>query len=42
MISPEYQEGMPIVKVKGSLKRNIAFWKRIRARRFVRDSLVEG
>ena len=25
VISPEYQEGVPIVKVKGSLKRKIAF-----------------
>ena len=28
-ISPEYQEGVPIVKVKDSLKRNIAFWEHI-------------
>ena len=27
VISPEYKEGVPIVKVKGSLKCNIAFWK---------------
>ena len=25
--SPEYKEGVSIVKVKGSLKCNIAFWK---------------
>ena len=27
VISPEYKEGVPIVKVKGILKCNIAFWK---------------
>ena len=25
VVSPEYQEEAPIIKVKGSLKRNIAF-----------------
>ena len=42
VISPEYQEGVPIVKVKGSLKRNIAFWEHIGASRFVRDTIVDG
>ena len=42
VISPEYQEGVPIVKVKGSLKSNIAFWEHIGASRFVRDTIVDG
>ena len=42
VISPEYQEGVPIVKFKGSLKRNIAFWEHIGASRFVRDTIVDG
>ena len=35
VISPEYQEGVPIVKVKGSLERNIAFWEPKGASRFM-------
>ena len=42
VISPEYQEGVPIVKVKGSLKRNVAFWEHIGAIRFIRDTIVYG
>ena len=42
VISPEYQEGVPIVKVKGSLKRNVAFWVHIGAFRFIRDTIVYG
>ena len=42
VISPEYQEGVLIVKVKGSLKRNIAFWEQIGASRFIRDTIVDG
>ena len=42
VLSPEYQEGVPIVKVKGSLKRNVAFWEHIGASRFIRDTIVSG
>ena len=42
VISPQYQEGVPIVKVKGSLKRNVAFWEHIGASRFIRDTIVYG
>ena len=42
VISPEYQEGVPIVKVKSSLKRNVAFWEHIGASRFIRDTIVFG
>ena len=42
VITPEYQEGVPIVKVKGSLKRNVAFWEHIGASRFIRDTIVFG
>ena len=42
VISPEYQERVPIVKVKGSFKRNVAFWKHIGASRFIRDTIVFG
>ncbi|PFX26398.1 hypothetical protein AWC38_SpisGene8944 [Stylophora pistillata] len=42
VIRPEYQEGVPIVKVKGSLKRNVAFWEHIGASRFIRDTIVFG
>ena len=42
VISPEYQEGVPIVKVKGSLERNVAFWEHIGASRFIRDTIVFG
>ena len=40
VISPEYQEGVPIVKVKGSLKRNVAFWGHTGASRFIHDTIV--
>ena len=42
VISPEYQEGVPIVKVKGSLKRNVAFWEQIGSSRFILDTIVNG
>ncbi|PFX28542.1 hypothetical protein AWC38_SpisGene6737 [Stylophora pistillata] len=42
VISPEYQEGVPIVKVKGSLNSNVAFWEHIGASRFIRDTIVFG
>ena len=42
VISPEYQKGVSIVKVKGSLKRNVAFWEHIGASRFIRDTIVYG
>ena len=29
------------VKVKGSLKRNVAFWEHIGASRFIRDTIVD-
>ena len=33
---------MPIVKVKGSLKRNVAFWEHIGASPFIRDTIASG
>ena len=36
------REGVPIVKVKGSLRRNIAFWEHMGASRFIRDTIVDG
>ena len=42
VISPEYLEGVPIVEVKGSLKRNIAFWDHIGASCFIHDTIVDG
>ena len=42
VISPAYHEGVTIVKVKGSLKRNIAFWEHIGAPSFIRDTSVDG
>jgi len=40
---PEYQEGVPIVKVKGSLLfATIAFWEHTGASRFIRDTIVYG
>ena len=42
VISPEYQEGVPIVKVKGSLKCSVAFWEHIAASRFILDTIVNG
>ena len=40
VIRPEYQEGVPIVKVKGSLKHNVAFWEHIGASRFILDTIL--
>ena len=40
VISPEYQEGVPIVKVKGSLKRNVFLCEHIGTSRFIRDTIV--
>ena len=42
VISPEYQEGVPIVKVKGNLKRNVAFWEHIGPSRFILDTILYG
>ena len=42
VISPEYQEGVPTVKVKGSLKRNVPFWEHIGASRFICNTIVDG
>ena len=42
VLSPEYQEEIPIVKVKGSLKRNVAFWEHIGASHFIRDFIISG
>ena len=42
VISPEYQEGVRTVKVKGSLKRNVPFWEHIGASRFIRSTIVDG
>ena len=42
VLSSEYQEGVPIVKVKGSLKRNVAFWEHTGASRFIRETIVSG
>ena len=40
VISPAYQEGVPIVKVKGSLKRTVDFWEHLGASRFILDTIV--
>ena len=42
VMSPEYQEEVPIVKVKGSFKRNVAFWEHIGTSRFIRDIMYMG
>ena len=42
VISPEYQEGVPTVKVKGSLKQNVPFWEHIGASRFICNTIVDG
>ena len=42
VLSPEYQEGVPIVTVKGSLKRKVAFWEHIGASCFIRNTIVSG
>ena len=40
--SADYQEDTPIVKVKGNLKLNVAYWEHLGASRFVRDTIVDG
>ena len=42
VMSPEYGGGVPIVKVKCTLKRNVAFWEHIGASRFIRGTIVDG
>ena len=42
LITPEYQGRVPVVKVKGNRKRNIAFWEQIGASRFIRDTILDG
>ena len=36
LITPEYQGRVPVVKVKGNRKRNIAFWEQTGASRLLR------
>ena len=38
----DYQDETPIVKVKGNLKLNVAFWEHIGASRFIRDTILDG
>ena len=38
----DYQDDTPIVKVKGNLKLNVAFWEYLGASRFIRDTIVDG
>ncbi|XP_068708176.1 uncharacterized protein [Montipora foliosa] len=40
--SADYQDDTPIVKVKGNLKLNVAFWEHFGASRFIRDTIVDG
>ena len=40
--SADYQDDTPIVKNKGNLKLNVAFWEHLGASRFVRDTIVDG
>ena len=40
--SADYQDDTPIVKVKGNLKLNVAFWEHLGAYRFIRDTTVDG
>ena len=40
--SADYQDDTPIVKVKGNLKLNVAFWEHLGASRFIRDTIVDG
>ena len=42
VISPEYQEGVPTVKVKGSLKENVPFWEHIGASCFICNTVIDG
>ena len=36
------QDYTPIVKVKGNLKPNVAYWQHLGASRFIRDTIVDG
>ena len=38
----DYQGDTPIVKVKGNLKLNVAFWEHLGAYRFIRDTTLDG
>ena len=40
--SADYQDETPIVKVKGNLKLNVAFWEHLGASRFIRNTIVDG
>ena len=40
--SADYQDDTPMVKVKGNLKLNVAFWEHLGASRFIRDTIVDG
>ena len=40
--SADYQDDTPIVKIKGNLKLNVAFWEHLGAYRFIRDTTVDG
>ena len=40
--SADYQDDTPIVKVKGNLKLNVAFWEHLSAYRFICDTTVDG
>ena len=40
--SADYQDDTPIVKVKGNLKLNVAFWEHLGASRFIRNTIVDG
>ena len=38
----DYQDDRPIVKVKGNLKLNVAYWEHLSASYFIRDTIVDG
>ena len=40
--SVDHQDDTPIVKVKGNLKLNVAYWEHLGASRFIRDTIVDG
>ena len=40
--SADYQGDMPIVKVKGNLKLNVAFWEHLGVSHFICDTIVDG
>ena len=40
--SADYQDDTPIVKVKGNLKLNVAFWEHLGVSRFIHDTIVDG